>query len=136
MELNSQCQAKLREKVLAQGGWSPLECEDPSHYTCALKVYRPEIENATFKDNLCLDWNGQSTCLEIDISTHNTSPLLASGSFAEDEFFEGGKFYRQEYRCLQNNIQEGGKPLIIEVGDSLEQALSLARATCYQGVQK
>ncbi|MCB9026440.1 MAG: hypothetical protein H6625_09005 [Bdellovibrionaceae bacterium] len=134
-EFSSQCHAKIKNKILAVGGWSDSECSNLNHYNCALKVYKPYVSSASFKDVQCMELDGSQVCFDVDVDTHDTSSLLNNPKIIDDDFVEGGNFNRQEYRCMQTGIVQGGQPLIIEVADSLESAFSLARKTCRQGVR-
>ncbi len=133
--LSSQCKAKLKSKVIAKGGWGSLECSRPSHYKCALKVYKPMIDNSSYEENECLDWDGFKICLDINVSAMDTSHLLDNPDISDDAFVDGGDFNRLEYRCVQTGIVEHGHPLIVGVGDSLSRAIASAKATCNQGVK-
>ena len=134
-ELSSQCKAKLKEKVLAEGGWSEMECLKPSHYRCALKVYNPLVANSEYMENECIDWEGTKLCLDLDVVTRNTSELLDNPRVKDEAFLEGGAFNRLEYRCSQTGIVGFGHPLIVEVSDSLDGALVKAKSSCRKGVR-
>lgn len=134
-ELSSQCRAQLKSKAINRGGWTTNECEKPSHYKCALKVYNPMVARASYQDIECFETDGLQTCFNIDVETFDTSGLLDNPAVLDEAFVEGGDLNRMEYRCSHLGIIEYGHPVIVEVADTLERAFVKTQQTCKQGVK-
>jgi hypothetical protein len=133
-ELASLCQATSKQKLLSSQLWKSSDCEELSHYKCAVKVYKPFIERTQYQDQECFDFNGEYICLNVNYELFDTRMLLMTDAIADEAFEEGGDFNRIEFRCTQS-VYSSFEDVLVETGESISEAFGKAKSSCLQGAR-
>ncbi len=128
--LSSLCAAELRAKPVAPFDSASI-CEPVENYQCNLRVFRPGIESKNTSEVICVDRDGDRSCVQTSIHSFDTERNRADSS--PEDFAEGGAYNSEEATCVNTKIKNNNVTVFVGESSNISDAFAKAVQSCRKG---